>query len=157
MKVEQMSSHSMYLQEELDGLAANYPDRFKIYYVLNQVSQPSCVAHLFLFSFLFFPYRHFWRIENRRIKLLFYFFSCLVLEAILPYFAYLLLFFVCLCLWVCVFSRLILNFGSKWSKKTKKNPAFWSLFLWFLNFFLLLLFVFFLNLFLETTKLWPKV
>lgn len=26
------------LQEELDGLAANYPDRFKVYYVLNQVS-----------------------------------------------------------------------------------------------------------------------
>jgi hypothetical protein len=26
-----------YMQEELDGLATNYPDRFKIYYVLNQV------------------------------------------------------------------------------------------------------------------------
>ncbi|PNX59101.1 NADH cytochrome b5 reductase, partial [Trifolium pratense] len=24
------------LKEELDGLASNYPDRFKIYYVLNQ-------------------------------------------------------------------------------------------------------------------------
>uniref|UniRef100_A0A2N9F139 Oxidoreductase FAD/NAD(P)-binding domain-containing protein n=1 Tax=Fagus sylvatica TaxID=28930 RepID=A0A2N9F139_FAGSY len=24
------------MQEELDGLATNYPDRFKIYYVLNQ-------------------------------------------------------------------------------------------------------------------------
>ena len=33
------------LQEELDGLAANYPDRFKIYYVLNQVSRISFVAH----------------------------------------------------------------------------------------------------------------
>lgn len=28
----------MPVQEELDGLATNYPDRFKIYYVLNQVS-----------------------------------------------------------------------------------------------------------------------
>jgi hypothetical protein len=26
------------LQEELDGRATNYPDRFKIYYALNQVS-----------------------------------------------------------------------------------------------------------------------
>lgn len=25
------------LKDELDGLARNYPDRFKIYYVLNQV------------------------------------------------------------------------------------------------------------------------
>lgn len=124
MKVEQMSSHSMYLQEELDGLTANYPDRFKIYYVLNQVSQPSCVAHLLLFSFLFFLYRQFWRIENFwRIKLLFYFFSFLVLEAILPNFAYLLLFLYA-CLWVCIFSRLILNFGSKWLKKTKKIQLF---------------------------------
>lgn len=157
MKVEQMSSHSMYLQEELDGLAANYPDRFKIYYVLNQVSQPSCIAHLFLFSFLFFPYRHFWRIENFwRIKLLFYFFSCLVLEAILPYFAYLLL-FLCACVCGCSsFLDLFSTLGQN-DLKRQKNPAFWSLFLWFLNFFLLLLFVFFLNLFLETTKLWPKV
>lgn len=26
------------LQEELEGLTVNYPDRFKVYYVLNQVS-----------------------------------------------------------------------------------------------------------------------
>ena len=25
------------IQEELDSMAKNYPDRFKIYYVLNQV------------------------------------------------------------------------------------------------------------------------
>jgi hypothetical protein len=25
------------MQEELDGLTTNYPDRFKVYYVLNQV------------------------------------------------------------------------------------------------------------------------
>jgi cytochrome-b5 reductase len=25
------------MQEELDSMAKNYPDRFKIYYVLNQV------------------------------------------------------------------------------------------------------------------------
>lgn len=31
----------MYLQEELDGFAAKYPDQFTIYYVLNQVS---CVS-----------------------------------------------------------------------------------------------------------------
>ena len=41
------------LQEELDGLAANYPDRFKIYYVLNQVGLRSCLVHLFLFTFCF--------------------------------------------------------------------------------------------------------
>lgn len=28
---------SSLMQEELDGMAKNYPDRFKIYYVLNQV------------------------------------------------------------------------------------------------------------------------
>ena len=26
-----------YLQEELEGLSASYPDHFKVYYVLNQV------------------------------------------------------------------------------------------------------------------------
>jgi len=26
-----------FIQEELDSMAKNYPDRFKIYYVLNQV------------------------------------------------------------------------------------------------------------------------
>lgn len=31
------------LQEELDGMAAKYPDSFKIYYVLNQV----CLLILF--------------------------------------------------------------------------------------------------------------
>ncbi|XP_043816209.1 NADH--cytochrome b5 reductase 1 isoform X2 [Manihot esculenta] len=36
------------LKEELDGLAANYPDRFKIYYVLNQVSS-SCNSFFFFF------------------------------------------------------------------------------------------------------------
>lgn len=129
MKVEQMSSHSMYLQEELDGLAANYPDRFNIYYVLNQVSQPSCVAHLFLFSFLFFPYRHFWRIENFwRIKLLFYFFSCLVLEAILPYFAYLLL-FVCACVSGCAsFLDLFSTLGQNDLKRLKKIQLFEAFF-----------------------------
>lgn len=35
----------MYLQEELDGLAAQYPGRFKIYFVLNQVS---CLSFLTL-------------------------------------------------------------------------------------------------------------
>lgn len=25
------------MQEELEGLSSNYPDRFKVYYVLNQV------------------------------------------------------------------------------------------------------------------------
>lgn len=49
MKVEQMGSHSTYLQGELDGLIASYPDRIQVYYVLKQVSQSSCVAHLFLF------------------------------------------------------------------------------------------------------------
>ncbi|GMP98172.1 hypothetical protein CsSME_00046151 [Camellia sinensis var. sinensis] len=40
------------LKEELDGLASNYPDRFKIYYVLNQVSHRSSMAHLLLFLLL---------------------------------------------------------------------------------------------------------
>jgi hypothetical protein len=33
-----MEIYLCHVQEELDGLATNYPDRFKIYYVLNQVS-----------------------------------------------------------------------------------------------------------------------
>lgn len=44
----------LYLQEELDGLARNYPDRFQIYYVLNQVS---CLADA-IFSKLFFLWQY---------------------------------------------------------------------------------------------------
>lgn len=32
------------LQEELEGLSANYPDRFKVYYVLNQVSSYNFIS-----------------------------------------------------------------------------------------------------------------
>ncbi|KAF7134981.1 hypothetical protein RHSIM_Rhsim08G0072100 [Rhododendron simsii] len=39
MKVEQMGSHSTYLQGELDGLIASYPDRIQVYYVLKQAPE----------------------------------------------------------------------------------------------------------------------
>ncbi|CAN6717134.1 unnamed protein product [Malus baccata var. baccata] len=40
------------VKEELDGLASNYPDRFKIYYVLNQVS---AFLMQYIFELFFFP------------------------------------------------------------------------------------------------------
>lgn len=34
------------VQEELDGLATNYPDQFKVYFVLNQVRNVSfCIIY----------------------------------------------------------------------------------------------------------------
>lgn len=47
----------LYLQEELDGLARNYPDHFQIYYVLNQVSCPANAIFpklFFLWQYKFF-------------------------------------------------------------------------------------------------------
>ncbi|XP_019162703.1 PREDICTED: NADH--cytochrome b5 reductase 1 isoform X2 [Ipomoea nil] len=56
------------LKEELDGLSANYPDRFKVYYVLNQVNMVS----RFIYFFYLWIY----------VQILFFWHSCL--NSLLP-------------------------------------------------------------------------
>lgn len=69
------------MQEELDGLASNYPDRFKVYYVLNQVSFfiIQLVSKLFIFPLL--VKIEFTRMVLKSFKLIFkvfFFKSCVI-------------------------------------------------------------------------------
>lgn len=102
------------LQEELDSLAANYPDRFKVYYVLNQVIYHpfQCDTSLSMYISTFLTYR------QAHLPFLVQFF----LAGILFYLVVLLV-LVCQNEHTDIFNMQILNIDTKNEMKTFKNKG----------------------------------